>query len=281
MLFGKKMGALPAKAAWRETEVRDGIQAKTACSRNRKPGCREASAVTDHQPLVHGKTIHHDQCDLRMSVVAHLTGKKPREVMQHDRRHWRQIDKPGVPLEEPGGKTGVHLCLQALRVLVRFPADGIGLLVHEQNQLRPSTGKVEPVRVLCVVGRNGCLQTLDELAQATGPVLDWGGSKADAYPGLGQGVRMVVWHGVQQSLDEQVVDVDPDVMVVEGQIDRSLNGQTVGLLVFTNTGCPFGCLAVEEDRPALLEECEECLPVRHQCLKRPVVEDECSDAGVG
>ena len=62
-------------------------------------------------------------------------------------------------------------------------------------------------------------------------------------------------------------------MVVEGQFGRSLNGQTVGLRVFTNAGCPFGCLTVEEDRPALLEECEERLPVRNKSLKRPVVED--------
>ena len=66
---------------------------------------------------------------------------------------------------------------------------------------------------------------------------------------------------MQQPLDEQVVDVDPDVMVVEGKFDRSLNGQTVGLLILTNAGCPFGCLTVKEDRPALLEESEECLPV--------------------
>ena len=66
---------------------------------------------------------------------------------------------------------------------------------------------------------------------------------------------------MQQPLDEQVVDVDTDVMVVEGQFDRSLNGQTVGLLFLTNAGRPFGCFTVKEDRPALLEECEERLPV--------------------
>jgi hypothetical protein len=66
---------------------------------------------------------------------------------------------------------------------------------------------------------------------------------------------------VQYPLHEQVVDVDPDVMVVEGQFDRSLNGQTIGLFVLTNAGCPFGCFTVKEYRPALLEEREERLPV--------------------
>ena len=77
---------------------------------------------------------------------------------------------------------------------------------------------------------------------------------------------------MQQTLYEQVVDVDSDVMVIEWQIDRSINGQTVWLLDFTNTRCPFGCLLVKEDRPSLLKECEECLPVSNQFLKRPVIE---------
>lgn len=39
MLLGKNIGAFPAKTAWRETDVRDGIQANIPCSRNRKLGC--------------------------------------------------------------------------------------------------------------------------------------------------------------------------------------------------------------------------------------------------
>jgi len=78
---------------------------------------------------------------------------------------------------------------------------------------------------------------------------------------------------MQQPLDEQVVDVDPDVMVVEWEFDGSLNGQTVGLLVLTNAGRPFGCFMVKEDRPAFLQESEEGFSVRHQRLKWPVVED--------
>ena len=98
MLFGKKIGALPAKAAWRETDVSEGIQAKTACSRNRKPGCLEASAprTTSHWSMARPSTTISAIFDV--AVFSHLAGKKPREVMQHDRRHWRQIDKPGVPL---------------------------------------------------------------------------------------------------------------------------------------------------------------------------------------
>ena len=66
--------------------------------------------------------------------------------------------------------------------------------IGQQDRLGPSTGKVEPIRVLRILGRNGCLQAIDELAQATGPVLCGSGSNADAYPGSGQGVRMLVWN---------------------------------------------------------------------------------------
>ena len=166
-------------------------------------------------------------------------------------------------------------------MLVRFPEDGLGLLVHEQDQLRPSTGKMEPVRVLRIISRNGCLQAVDELAQATRSVLGWGGSNTDAHPGLG---RVSAWScdtECSKPSMNKVVDVDPDVMVVEGQIDGSLNGQAVGLLAFTNTRCPFGYLTVKEDRPALLQESEERLPVRGKRFKRPIVEESDSDVGVG
>ena len=124
-----------------------------------------------------------------------------------------------------------------------------------------------------ILGWDGCLQAVDEHANSAGPALDCGGSNANACPGLGQGVRMLVRHGVQQTLDEQVLDVDPDVMVVEWQIDRSLDGQNIGFLTFTNTALTLCCFTIEEDRPALLQECEEYLPVRDQRLKRPVVEE--------
>ena len=55
--------------------------------------------------------------------------------------------------------------------------------------------------------------------------------------------------------------VDALVPAVEGKFGRPLNGQTVGLLFLTNAGRPFGCFTVKEDRPALLEECEEGLSV--------------------
>jgi hypothetical protein len=70
--------------------------------------------------------------------------------------------------------------------------NSLGLIVRQQDRLRPSTGKVEPVRVLRVLGRNGYFQAVDELAQATRPVFDGSGSNADAYPSFGKGVCMIV-----------------------------------------------------------------------------------------
>src|SRR5690606_18913272 len=108
-------------------------------------------------------------------------------------RRW-QVDKPGVSLEEPTCETGIHLCLQVLDARASRFGNSFGLIVRQQDRLRPSTGKVEPVRVLRVLGRNGCLQAIDELAQATGSVLHGSGSNADTYPGSGQGVRVLVWN---------------------------------------------------------------------------------------
>jgi hypothetical protein len=98
------------------------------------------------------------------------------------------------------------------------------VLITHHFELRPSAGKAEPIRVLRILGRNGCLKAVDELAQATESVLHGVTPNADAYPGSGQDIRMLVWNRMQQSLDEQVVDIDPDVMMVEGRFDRSLDG---------------------------------------------------------
>ena len=83
---------------------------------------------------------------------------------------------------------------------------------------------------------------------------------------------MLVGHGVQPSLEEQAVDVYPDVVMVERQVHGPSNGQAVGCFVLPRTGRPFGRLAIKKDRPTLLEEGEERLAVRQQRLKRPVVE---------
>jgi hypothetical protein len=78
MLFGKKMGALPAKVAWRETEVSEGIQAKTACSRNRSPGCFVASAsrTTSHwskaRPSSTTKASFQEQLDQKAHALPEL-----------------------------------------------------------------------------------------------------------------------------------------------------------------------------------------------------------------
>ena len=90
---------------------------------------------------------------------------------------------------------------------------------------------------------------------------------------------MLVRNWVQQSLDEQVVDVDPDIMVVEGKevrrtwcVVRFVPVYFEGkFLHFVRRTSHFGCEAVKEDRPALLEEGEKCLPIGNQGLKWPVV----------
>jgi hypothetical protein len=55
---------------------------------------------------------------------------------------------------------------------------------------------------------------------------------------------MIVRHGVQHALNEQVIDVDPDIIVVEGQINRTFKGQPIGL--FNQFGRDFKDMPEDE-----------------------------------
>ena len=118
-------------------------------------------------------------------------------MVNHYRRSWRQLDQARKPSLNPSKKTLIEFLRKFDESFSLFFTQSPVLITHH-FQFRPSTGKVEPVRVLRVPGRNGCLQAVDQLTQATGLVFDGSGSNADTYPGLGQGVRMLVWNGVQQ-----------------------------------------------------------------------------------
>jgi len=118
-------------------------------------------------------------------MVVQLPSEKPGEVVQHDRRHRRQVDKPGIPLEEPGGKALIHLALEHIIPSTYLLRNRSGFFVHEQNQFRPSMGKMGPFRMPCPFGRKSCRQPLNKPLQAARPVRGWIVADADARPGRG------------------------------------------------------------------------------------------------
>lgn len=193
-------------------------------------------------------------------------------MVQHDRRYGREVDKTGVPLQEPDAESRVHLFLQSLDALARFCGNGSVLSVGQYHQLRPYASEVKPLHVPCILCRNGWLKAFDELGQATRPVRGRIGSNADVHPRIGKGICLLVRYGMEQSIEKQVIDVNTDVMMLEGKIDGSLYAQSIGFFAFAKIRIPFGSQAIKEDRPTFLEKAQKCFPVRNKGFKWPIVE---------
>ena len=78
--------------------------------------------------------------------------------------------------------------------------------------------------------------------------------------------------GFEKSFQKQVVDVDSDVDVTEGQIRRTGELETVRFLTLVNTGAILFCRPVQKDGPAFLEKGKECFPLRNDRVEGPIVE---------
>ena len=117
---------------------------------------------------------------------------------------------------------------------------------------------------------NRAADGLHEAAEAAQPVRAGVDANPDRRPFAAERAAGVVGDGAQHPFDEQVVDIDADVVVVEGQVRRSVD---------LETGPPFHVLqidgrrnageAVEKQGPAFLKEGEEGVPVREDGLQRP------------
>ena len=81
----KKDGSLASEGRLARNRCERGNPGKDRLLPESKTGLTRGKCIPDYQPLVHGKAVHHDQCDPEFAVFSHLAGKKPREVMQNHR----------------------------------------------------------------------------------------------------------------------------------------------------------------------------------------------------
>ena len=76
-------------------------------------------------------------------------------------------------------------------------------------------------------------------------------------------------NGPQQPLREQIIHIDADVLVIEGQMDGARVRKPP---VPIRDGEPAVRRPIEEGRPALLQKGEERFPVRHDPVQWPTLE---------
>ena len=132
-----------------------------------------------------------------------------------------------------------------------------------QSNLRPHLREAEPRVVPGVRLRQRFGGDFEQPIQSRRGILPFIPANANAKPRLAQRAPVPVRDGLQEALREQVVHVDANILVMEGQ----------------QPGCGAGliphrpgtfCRAIQERPPTLLQKAEERLPIRHDAGERPL-----------
>ena len=81
-----------------------------------------------------------------------------------------------------------------------------------------------------------------------------------------QHISLQMGNRLQQAVQEEIIEIDPHVIVIKRQLCRTRICQCVDLFRLMDALSATGCGAVEKDRPTLLQEGKEDLPVRNDAL---------------
>ena len=100
----------------------------------------------------------------------------------------------------------------------------------------------------------------------------WIRRDTDHRPGPGQTLRLGVRNRLEHALVEEVVDVDPHIVVIESDLNGTWYLDLVPLRRRVLADGGRHGQPVEKGRPALLQEGKECLPVRNDAGQRPLAE---------
>lgn len=191
--------------------------------------------------------------------------------MRHYRRRWWLIVQGSEPLLDPSGEGLIDPVADAAELLLSLPGILTVGIEPESVHLGPALGERKPLLVDGPLLWNRLLDGLDQTFQ---PSLAVGlGLRFDAgdHPRVAQPVCLRVRDLLEQTFKEEVVDVDANIVVIEGDLRRPWELHAVGLYRFAyRIGSKR--LPIEEDGPSLLEEPEERLPVSDDPLKRPLAE---------
>ena len=89
------------------------------------------------------------------------------------------------------------------------------------------------------------------------------------HPFVAKCTARLVRHGGQHPLEEEIVDIDADIVVIEGKVRRpfELEADRSAPSPRATVGVPRQ--AVDKQRPAFLQEREEGIPIGHDDLEGP------------
>ena len=176
---------------------------------------------------------------MHRGVVREPPGEETRQVVHHHRRGRRLVVEPRVTALDPGEEGPVHVRAESgdrrARIRSRCAGSGDqrarlrprrgGGLRQENAEFGPAEGERRPVPVIRIRAGDRRADGLCEATEAAPPVRVEVDADSDRRPCFAKGGAGLVGNGAQHPFDEQVVDVDTDVFMVEGQVRGSADGE--------------------------------------------------------
>ena len=213
---------------------------------------------------------------MKCYLVFGTTLKPPREVarrvMDHHRRIRRLVVEARVAALGPCEKGPIHFHPQFSDPRACLRPRRRGRLQPENLQLRPTVGERRPFVVPRFGSGNRGVDRLHQAPEAARPVGLGVDSDPHRRPFAAKGIARFVRHGGQHPFGEQVVDIDANVVVIEGKVHGPVELEAERSAHIPRAVADVPREAVEKERPAFLQEREEGMLIRHDGLKRPGVE---------
>ena len=225
----------------------------------------------DRPPLIKRQAVNDDQCSFPVRGIFESPSEHSGHVVGHHRRRRRLVMQRAEALEEPRRERRVDPVADAAVPASSIIASG-GVPAKQQSvHLRPALRKPQPV---LMAGRSVRDRLFDARQQSIDSSLQIGlriGPDSDDLPGVSPPLGSRMLHRLKHALHEQVVDVDAHVAMAERDLGRSRVAQRCrrSLRGRLMDGGLAGRLAIEEDRPTLLQEREERVSVGDDLVQRP------------
>ena len=189
--------------------------------------------------------------------------------MHHHRRVWWLVVQARIAALGPCKKGPIHLHPQLGHPHVGLRPGRSGRLQSESTQLRPRVGECSPFVVPRIGAGN---RSTDRAHQAFDPArLVALGIVSDPHrhPFVAKYIARLVRHGGEHSLEEEIVDIDADIVVIEGEVRRPFKLEAGRSAPSPRVAIGVLRKAIEKQRPAFLQERKEGIPIGHDGIEGP------------
>ena len=230
--------------------------------------------VAEHDPLIEGDPVHDDERYLVFGALLEPPCEVARYVMDHHRRVGRLVVQARVATFGPCEEGPIHAHPQLGNPRASSPSC-VGALPSpiEGRPALPSGRRTPSIRGGALRGLESCRRPVSINAPRRRNLSASGSIRSSTFAHSSRRALPASCDtGDSIPLDEQVVDVDANVVVIEGEVGGPFDLEVERTVPIPRAVAGVSREASEKEWPAFPQEREEGVPIRHDDLEGPGVE---------